>query len=407
MVSRQLVGAVRRACPLLLLAAVLPIALVLLTGSSGARQYTATSSVYVNANTSQDPQELNKSAVYVHRQMGSFAALASTPTVLDPVIDKLGLATSARQLAGRVGVAFEQDGFMISLSATSSSAQGAQRLADAVSTSLATVVEEVSPPRTDGTSSVRARSMGSAVDEILSSRPWTTAITAGALGLLAAITFTLFRFARNDKIGSLDEITEITSAPLVAEPRLRGRHAATTDHEMERLSVTVRGKHHSAGGRVILMADTSAGRRAVDTASWVADQLVASGRTCLVVCAVRTVASTSTQIKPAGNHHMVMTTSEGVSHLVDEHRATHDVVLVARAHGVHNAARSVAFDGATIVLTVRATTVGTLIGVIKALEAEHIPILGIVAWTARRPSLRSPLSARFHPISRSPRTATR
>lgn len=81
--------------------------------------------------------------------MQSFALLAETPTVLDPVIEELDLDISTTALANRLTVTVPLNSFLIEIRATSPDPEVAAEIADAVAAELAVAAERLSPSTRD------------------------------------------------------------------------------------------------------------------------------------------------------------------------------------------------------------------------------------------------------------------
>src|SRR3954451_20902965 len=90
-----------------------------LSAHSGEPQYRATSSLYFSLPTGSSATDLNQGSTYTQAQMLSFADLASTPIVLDPVIRDLNLSMSSKQLAHVVSATANKETVLLELSATS------------------------------------------------------------------------------------------------------------------------------------------------------------------------------------------------------------------------------------------------------------------------------------------------
>ena len=66
------------------------------------RLYTATASKYVSLALGDSPTSLAQGSTYVQDQLSSYGQLATSPLVLNPVIDELGL-NQRRQGPGQTG----------------------------------------------------------------------------------------------------------------------------------------------------------------------------------------------------------------------------------------------------------------------------------------------------------------
>ena len=108
-------------------------------------QYQATNSVFVTSDRGETTSELLQSSTFTQNLVQSYAQLATTPTVLGPVISKLGLNISTQALASRVTAEIPINTVFINITVTSRSSTQAVALADAISDSLATAVGNLAP----------------------------------------------------------------------------------------------------------------------------------------------------------------------------------------------------------------------------------------------------------------------
>lgn len=113
----------------------------LVTALTATPRYDAVATVLVTVRATGTPYDALAGSLYATSRITSYAAVAQTPVVLDPVVDELGLTVSAAQLARRVRAQVDANGLTIDLICSGPSAAGARELANAVATSLAGVVE--------------------------------------------------------------------------------------------------------------------------------------------------------------------------------------------------------------------------------------------------------------------------
>ena len=89
----------------------------------------------------QSPADLVAGNNLVIQQVGTYVQLASTPTVLQPVIDELGLDETPATLAKSVSVSAVGASAFIAVQATAATADGAASLANSVASQLSTQVK--------------------------------------------------------------------------------------------------------------------------------------------------------------------------------------------------------------------------------------------------------------------------
>jgi capsular polysaccharide biosynthesis protein len=103
--------------------------------------YRATAQVFVSAS-----QSIPNSAQYVQARVKSYPALADSAAVLGPVIGQLGLKETFPSLTTRVSASVPVDTSEVDVVVTGPDAELASRIANAVATQLAAVVERLETP---------------------------------------------------------------------------------------------------------------------------------------------------------------------------------------------------------------------------------------------------------------------
>jgi succinoglycan biosynthesis transport protein ExoP len=103
--------------------------------------YQATTQLFVA--THADANNLSQAtdaSTFSAARVKSYAGIATSPRVLDPVIGQLGLTTTARQLGSRVSADAPLDTVLINVSVKDSSPEGAARLANAIARQLSRAI---------------------------------------------------------------------------------------------------------------------------------------------------------------------------------------------------------------------------------------------------------------------------
>ncbi|WP_290513245.1 hypothetical protein [Aeromicrobium sp.] len=323
--------------------------------------------------------------MYLQRQMTSFADMATSSIVLAPVITELALDTSPKQLARQLTVSY-QTGFIIDLTATSASPGESRLLTQSVGEALATQIMAISPVGADGMSVVDARTTGTLVGTDTAVAAWRTAGLAAFFGLALATSWVLYRYATDDRIATADDMLEITTAPTVARLRHHRRRPAEPnsqdEHEMERLDVACRASR-SVGAAVVVFASTDRTPSAVVIVDRLAQQMSASGRSCVVREAV-----------------------PGDDDLLRADRERHELIaVVGPQSSPHDSAHAAAVDAVVVVVTLRRTTSDGLISTIEGFEHVGTRVLGLVVspaprwWDGHRRSSRDePASDKDHTV---------
>ena len=180
--------------------------------------YTATSSLYFSLSNGTSGNDLNQGSAYTQQQMLSFAQLAKSSSVLTPVVVKLGLDSTATELANSVSVSTPQNTVVLDIGASSSSPQRAADIANEIGLSLKDAVAEVAPTAVDGAPTVRIRTIERASAPTFASAPNTRVNTiAGLLLGFASSTLLVIVLARLDnRLRRPSDIEEITTLPVLA-----------------------------------------------------------------------------------------------------------------------------------------------------------------------------------------------
>lgn len=108
--------------------------------------YTATNRVFVQTEAGGSVSERSSGVNFASQQIITYADLAKTPIVLDPVIEELGLDLTAGELADRIVTDIPEDTLIIDITASSADPEVAAAIANATSESLRTQVASLEAP---------------------------------------------------------------------------------------------------------------------------------------------------------------------------------------------------------------------------------------------------------------------
>ncbi|WP_375430337.1 polysaccharide biosynthesis tyrosine autokinase [uncultured Friedmanniella sp.] len=190
-------------------------------------QYTATASEYFTVSVGQSAAELAQGSNYVQDQMASFGQLATSPSVLNPVIDDLGLQTTVKQLARTVTVSTPRNTVVMQINATDPDPARAAAIANGVGSQLSNAVDSVGPKLPNGKSLVGVQSIQTALPPTVQSSPNTRRDAALGLliGLLLASGLVLLRNRLDSRVRTPAALAEITEEPLLGTVRQAGNLA--------------------------------------------------------------------------------------------------------------------------------------------------------------------------------------
>ena len=106
-------------------------------------RYQSTAQLFVSTSSAGSPAELAAGNTFTQNQVKTYADLVTTPRVLDPVISRLSLQTSATDLGRSVTATVPVDTVLINIAASSNNAEQAPALANAVAEQTAKTIPEL------------------------------------------------------------------------------------------------------------------------------------------------------------------------------------------------------------------------------------------------------------------------
>lgn len=179
--------------------------------------YTATTQLFVAIQNSGTVQELQQGNIFTQARVQSYVKTVSTPVVLQPVIDSLGLNSTPQELATHVKASNDVNTVIITIAATDNSPARAAAIAQAIGESLVQAVETLEKPRTGGESPVRLSVVTPAAAPTVPSAPNTKLILILGLllGLIAGAVTAMLRALLDTKVRGEDDLRRVTEAPVL------------------------------------------------------------------------------------------------------------------------------------------------------------------------------------------------
>lgn len=227
------VRALRRRWPSLLLLAVLGVGGGWLTAAGSPVLYQATASDFVSVHTGNSADDLVQGSTYTQNQVASFAELATTPAVLQPVITRLALPMTPEDLAGEVQAAVPVGTVFVRVTVTDASAVRSAHLANAIAASLAQVITRISPKDAQGGSTVVVTTVAPAVTPRQASSPDLALdlVAGGILGLILGAGLAWLRERSDTRVRGAEDLAALTTRPVLgslpSDPA-RGRSVVVT-----------------------------------------------------------------------------------------------------------------------------------------------------------------------------------
>ncbi|MGI3785305.1 MAG: polysaccharide biosynthesis tyrosine autokinase, partial [Janthinobacterium lividum] len=165
----------------------------------------------------QSGSDLAQGSTFAENQLSSYAQVATSPLVLQPVIAQLGLQTTPVLLAQQVSAFAPTDTVIIQVTVTDPSPTQAANIANAIGTQLASVSSDLSPRRQDGSQAVKATILAPAqVPTDAASPNVLRNLAAGLiLGLLLGVAVAILRRVLDTKIRTEADLEQVTAVPIL------------------------------------------------------------------------------------------------------------------------------------------------------------------------------------------------
>lgn len=208
-------------------------------------RYRAETTVMIIPSRGDSTTELVQGSNYVQSLVETYAVLARSPVVLEPVIGDLELDETAARLANRMDVNAPLDTVVIEIGVADASGAGAAEVANAIAAEFATAVAESSPDGPDGAPAVRVSVIAPARAPLTAFAPNTrlnTVIGGGAglaIGVLAALALRRF----GSRVTDVEDLQDTTDTPVlgaIGRATGEGVVAAIREHPNGRVAESVR-----------------------------------------------------------------------------------------------------------------------------------------------------------------------
>lgn len=179
--------------------------------------YAANVTIFVSTATEGNISELQQGNTFTQQRVATYAGLATTPAVLEPVIEQLGLPVSPRELAENVSAEAQANTTLIDLRVTDEDPGVAATKANAVSESLSAVIEDVERTEGQTVSPVRLTIVESALPP---ERPTSPRLSLNlaiglVLGTMAGVGLALLRELLDTRIRSEKDVANISDVPVI------------------------------------------------------------------------------------------------------------------------------------------------------------------------------------------------
>lgn len=257
------------------------------------KEYRSTASVLVVPSASS--ADFGQSSNYVQNVVESYAVLATTPKVLDPVIRQLGLSTSASSLAKSITVEAPLNTAVLNISTIDTDPWRAQQISAGVSSSLIAAVADLAP-QLRGKPVIRVETITGATLPQAPVSPRTRLVAAlGALaGLVLTVLWALSRRMFNRRVGSAEDLGEAARAPVLGEVPMTSKQESVSSavlasprgqvaEALRGVSATLRFMAVDKPVEVVLVTSAEANEGKTSVALGLALVMAESGRSVLLM----------------------------------------------------------------------------------------------------------------------------
>lgn len=181
--------------------------------------YTARSAVFLAVRGGDSASELAQGATYATNQVRSYAQVATTPTVLQPVITNLQLETTPDALAESVTVSIPTNTALIEIAVVDRDPELGARVAQAIGEQLVATVDQLSPRDSSGKRAVVATIVTPATVPLEKTTPRTTLNLAVGLlaGLLLGFGQAILRHTLDRSIRTEHDVLRATDHSVIAK----------------------------------------------------------------------------------------------------------------------------------------------------------------------------------------------
>lgn len=179
--------------------------------------YTADTELFVAIQGSGSVTELQQGNIFSQARVQSYVKTTTTPVVLQPAIESLGLDVTSDALAAKIEVTTDPETVLIDIAVSDKSAVQAAAIAQAVASSLIAAVEELEKPKAGGSSPVKLSIVRPAQAPIQPSAPNTKlALLSGlAFGVILGSAIAVLRSSLDTRVRGEADLRQVTQGPLL------------------------------------------------------------------------------------------------------------------------------------------------------------------------------------------------
>lgn len=214
---RDYIRVARKRWRVVLIATVLALAAATLLTVTTTPVYQATAQLFVSTSGTQDPTSLLQGSNFTQQRVKSYADIVTSQTVLQPVIDGLGLNTTPKDLAEEITADAPLDTVLINVNVNDHSPQQAAAIAQAVAKSFTTTVAELERPTDNSATPVKISVVRQPAvpTSPISPKPLRNIGLGLVLGLLVGFGLALVRELLDTTVKGESDVKAVTEVPVI------------------------------------------------------------------------------------------------------------------------------------------------------------------------------------------------
>lgn len=259
-------------------------------------RYVAETKLFVALQNSGSVTELQQGNVFSQARVESYVKTATTPVVLQPVIDSLGLDTNPQSLAQNIVASSDDKTVLITISVENESPVQAAAIAQAVGSSLVNAVDELERPSSGQSSPVRLSIVAPATAPTTPSSPnlRLNLLMGLAFGFIVGTGLAFLRAVLDTRIRGEEDLRRITDSALLGgisfdsdatkKPLLtQAAPQSARAESFRQLRTNLQFAHVSHASKAVLVTSSLPGEGKSTTATNLAIALSQAGQTVALV----------------------------------------------------------------------------------------------------------------------------
>lgn len=258
--------------------------------------YTSQTRLFAAIQNSGSVAELQQGNSFTQARVQSYAETATTPLVLQPVIDSLGLSQSPSELAESIEASTDVNTVLLTITASDSSPVQAAAIAQAVADSLVTTIVSLETTTEDGTSPVKLSVVTPATAATAPSSPDARVNIALGLivGVIGGVGVALLRTTLDTRVRGEIDLRRVSDAPVLGgitfdsdatkKPLLTQTHMQSPRAESFRqIRTNLQFAHVSHESKAMLITSSLPGEGKSTTATNLAIAIAQAGQSVVLV----------------------------------------------------------------------------------------------------------------------------